>query len=233
MKLLLLLPTLNEEDALKALANEIPDEFEVMVVDGHSTDGTKDVALEHNWQFITQRYGRGKGCGIRTGMEEFLKTDCDYLGIIDADHTCDPKEVTRMLCALKDGDFDVVLGSRDMVMQLHYLGEVSVFVNWLTSGIVSHVYNQKLSDIQTGYWLFARDAVERILPHLAASGFEIEYDLLYNAWRLGLKIGETPVSIRRRIGKSKFSIYHRFKQIGYGLKYLCLSLGHLHGKRYF
>ncbi len=230
MKLLLLLPTLNEEEALKALANEIPDEFEVLVVDGYSTDGTKDVALGHGWTFITQRYGRGKGCGIRTGMEEFLKTDGDYLGIIDADYACDPKEVTRILQALRDGGLDVVLGSRDRVMQLQYLGEFSVFINWLTSSIVSHVYRQKLSDIQTGYWTFTRDAVERVLPHLVANDFEIEYDLLYNAWRLGLKIGETPVSIRRRAGESKFSIYHRFKQIGYGLKYLCLSLGHLYGK---
>ncbi|MDI6888188.1 MAG: glycosyltransferase family 2 protein [Methanocellales archaeon] len=233
MKLLLLLPTLNEEGALKALANEIPNEFEVLVVDGCSTDGTKDVVLKHNWQFITQRYGRGKGCGIRTGMEEFLKTDCDYLGIIDADYTCDPKEVARILQALKDDDFEVMLGSRDKANQLQYLGEFSVFVNWLISSMVSHVYKQKLSDVQTSYWLFTRDAVDRILPCLAASGFEIEYDLLYNAWRLGLKIGETPVSIRRRIGKSKFSTYHRFKQIVYGLKYLFLSLGHLHGKRYF
>lgn len=233
MKLLLLLPTLNEEDALKALANEIPNEFEVLVVDGNSTDGTKDVALEHGWTFVTQRYGKGKGCGIKTAMEEFLKTDCDCLGIIDADYTCDPKEMTRMLQALKDGDFDVMLGSRDKVMQLHYLGEFSVFINWLISSVVSHVYNQKLSDIQTGYWLFTRDAVEKILPHLVASGFEIEYDMLYNAWRLGLKIGEIPVSIRKRIGGSKFSTYHRFKQIGYGIKYLGLSLGYLHEKRHF
>ncbi|UZE92365.1 MAG: glycosyltransferase family 2 protein [Methanosarcinales archaeon] len=233
MKLLLLLPTLNEEGALKALANEIPDEFEVLVVDGYSTDGTKDVALEHSWRFVTQRYGRGKGCGIKTAMEEFLKTDCDCLGIIDADYTCDPKEMTRMLQALKDENFDVVLGGRDRVMQLHHLGEFSLFINCLTSGIVAYLYKQKLSDIQTGYWLFTREAVEKILPHLAASGFDIEYDMLYNAWRLGLKIGEMPVSIRKRTGKSKFSVCHRFKQVGYGLKYLGLSLRHLYGRRRF
>jgi len=160
-------------------------------------------------------------------MEEFLKTDCDYLGIIDADYTYDPQEVTSMLQALRYGDLDVVLGNRDKVMQLKYLGEFSLFINWLTSGIVSHVYKQKISDVQTGYWLFTRDAIKKILPHLTASGFEIEYDLLYNAWRLGLKIGETTVSIRRRIGKSKFSMYQRLKQIGYGLKYLWLSLGNI------
>ncbi len=224
MKLLLLLPTLNEEDAVRALANEMLKEFDVLVVDGGSTDSTKEVAMQHGWRFITQRYGRGKGCGIRTGMEEFLKMGHDYLGIIDADYTNHPKEIRRMLKFLKDDDLEVVLGSRDIVKQRKYLGWFSVFINTLTSGIVSRMYGQKLSDIQTSYWVFTKKAVETIAPNIVANGFDIEYDLTYNAWKSGLKIGEVPVDFRERIGDTKFYVSHRFKQIAYGLKYVYWSL---------
>lgn len=232
MKSLILLPTLNEEDAVRALANEMPGEFEVLVVDGGSTDSTKDVAMQHGWRFIIQRYGKGKGYGIRTGMEEFLKTGHDYLGIIDADYTNDPKEIRRMLKFLKDNDLDVVLGSRDIVKQRKYLGWFSVFINTLTSGIVSRMYGQKLSDIQTSYWVFTKKAVETIAPNIVANGFDIEYDLTYNAWKSGLKVGELPVDFRIRIGHTKFHTRHRFRQIAYGLKYVYWSLKYLYEKRY-
>lgn len=227
MKLLILLPTLNEEDAVRALANEMPGEFEVMVVDGGSTDSTKEVAMQHGWRFITQRYGRGKGCGIRTGMEDFLKGGHDHLGVIDADYTNDPKEIIRMLKFLGDNDLDVVLGSRDIAKQRKYLGWFSVFINALTSGIVSRMYGQKLSDIQTSYWVFTKKAVETIAPNIVANGFDIEYDLTYNAWKSGLKVGEAPVDFRERIGDTKFYVSHRFKQIAYGLKYVYWSLMYL------
>jgi len=233
MSLLLLLPTLNEEESLRALADETPAEFDVLIVDGRSTDGTKDVALTHNWSFITQRYGKGKGYAIRTGMEEFLKANYDHLGMIDADYSNDPREIKRMLHVLKENDFDVVLGSRDVKRQRELLGWFSVFINRFTSTVASWLYGCRLTDIQTGCWVFTRNATETILPHLIANGFEIEYDLLYNAWRHGLRIGEAPVTFRERIGESKFSTRQRFKQIIHGLRYVYWSLKHLYEKRYF
>jgi dolichol-phosphate mannosyltransferase len=95
------------------------------------------------------------------------------------------------------------------------------------------MYKQKLSDIQTGYWVLNRRAVETVLPNLVAKGFDIEYDMLYNAWKSGLKIRETPVTFRRRIGDTKFRIRHRLRQIAKGLKYVYLSLVHLYGGRDF
>ena len=230
MSLLLLLPTLNEEEALRALADEIPAEFDVLIVDGLSTDETKDVALTHNWQFIIQRYGKGKGCAIRTGMEEFLKTNYDHLGIIDADYSNDPREIKLMLQVLEENDFDVLSGSRDIHRQIELLGWFSVFINRFTSTVASWMYEYRLTDIQTGCWVFTRNAAENILPHLIANGFEIEYDLLYNIWRCGLRIGETPVGFRERVGESKFSTHHRFKQIIHGLRYVYWSLRRLHEK---
>jgi glycosyltransferase involved in cell wall biosynthesis len=220
---LLLLPTLNEEAALKALAPEIPPDFDVLVVDGGSTDATQQVAESLGYAFIRQKFGKGKGCGVRTGMEWFLASDYRQLAMIDADYTNDPRELASMINALENG-CDIVLGSRDKSLQIKHLGRFSLFINLSTSALTSLAYGLDLPDIQTGYWAFSRKAVETLYPNLKANGFEIEYDTVYNSWREGLHIGYRPVTFRPRLGASKFTVYLRFKQIYHGLTYVYVSL---------
>jgi Glycosyltransferases involved in cell wall biogenesis len=226
---LLLLPTLNEEEALKALAPEVPPGFDVLVVDGGSTDGTGQVARSLGYRFIGQKFGKGKGCGVRTGMEYFLASDYKHLAMIDADHTNDPRELSGMIEMLKNGS-DIVMGSRDRRLQIEHLGRFSLFINRSTSAIVSFAYGMDLPDIQTGYWAFGRRAAEALYPKLRASGFEIEYDMVYNSWREGLRIGYRQVTFRPRVGESKFTVYLRFKQIYHGLTYVGKSLALMLGR---
>ncbi len=220
---LLLLPTLNEEKALRALALEVPPGFDVLVVDGGSTDRTQQVAESLGYTFVPQKFGRGKGCGVRTGMEYFLASGYSGLAMIDADYTNDPRELSKMVEMLKNGS-DIVLGSRDRRLQIEHLGRFSLFINRSTSAIVSFAYGMDLPDIQTGYWAFGRRAAEALYPHLRASGFEIEYDIVYNSWRERLRIGYKTVTFRPRLGESKFTVYLRFKQIYHGLTYVGKSL---------
>ncbi|HEY3422415.1 MAG TPA: glycosyltransferase family 2 protein [Methanocellaceae archaeon] len=223
--LLLMLPTLNEEDALRALGKEIPGSMDVLVVDGGSTDGTQAIAEQLGYAFLPQKFGRGKGCGVRTGMEYFLKGEHSYLGMIDADYTNDPVEIDGMLGSMKNGGYDIVLGKRDRKKQLETLGRFALFINTSTSGIVTFAYRMYLPDIQTGYWLFSRSAVKALMPHLTAGGFNIEYDIVFNAWNEGLKVGAHEVTFRQRLGRTKFTKYLRLKQIYYGLGYVRRSLG--------
>ena len=220
---LLLLPTLNEEEALTALAMEIPKDFDVLVVDGGSTDSTQKVAESLGYAFVSQKFGKGKGCGVRTGMEYFLASGYRYLAMIDADYTNDPRELPRMIEVLAQG-YDIALGSRDKQQQIEHLGRLSLFVNLSTSALVSLAYGRDLPDIQTGYWTFGRRAIETLYPELRAGGFEIEYDIVYTSWRKGLRIGYRPVTFRRRRGQSKFTYYLRLKQVYFGLTYVGKSL---------
>jgi dolichol-phosphate mannosyltransferase len=221
---LLMLPTLNEEDALEALGPEIPKSMDVLVVDGGSTDRTRQIAESLGYDFLMQKFGKGKGCGVRSGMEYFLGRDHKYLGMIDADHTNFPSELERMLGAMQSEGYDLVLGARDRRKQVELLGRFSLFINASTSGITSFAYRMRLPDIQTGYWLFSRKAVETLYPLLVATGFEIEYDMVYNSWKKGLNIGTVPVTIRERLGETKFTNYLRLKQVYHGLRYVNKSL---------
>ncbi|HTX43457.1 MAG TPA: glycosyltransferase family 2 protein, partial [Methanocella sp.] len=170
---LLLLPTLNEEEALKALGPEIPKWMDVLVVDGGSVDHTKQVAGSLGYCFLPQKFGRGKGCGVRSGMEYFLGGKYEFMGMIDSDYTSMPSELEHMLEAMRNGGGDIVLGGRDRKQQRELLGRFSLFINSSTSGLVSFAYGMRLPDIQTSYWLFSRKAVEALYPHLVATGFEI------------------------------------------------------------
>jgi dolichol-phosphate mannosyltransferase len=134
---LLMLPTLNEEVALKALGPEIPKHWDVLVVDGGSTDGTRAVAESLGYGFLMQKFGRGKGCGVRSGMEYFLGRDYRYLGMIDTDYTNPPSEMERMLAAIGATGDDLVLGARDRQVQHDMLGWFSLFIYSSTSGLTS------------------------------------------------------------------------------------------------
>ena len=62
---------------------------------------------------IEQEFGRGKGCGVRTGMKLFLQgNSSNLLGIIDGDGTNIPSHLKEMVPLIENGRADVVLGSR-------------------------------------------------------------------------------------------------------------------------
>jgi len=107
-----MVPTLNEELGVKRVLDDMPKGLVVLVVDGGSTDKTIDVARQYRAIVIKQRFGRGKGCGVRTGMEYFLSTDYDILCMIDGDGSNDPRELPKMIEALENRNAEVALGSR-------------------------------------------------------------------------------------------------------------------------
>ncbi|HJX23207.1 MAG TPA: glycosyltransferase [Candidatus Bathyarchaeia archaeon] len=79
-----MVPTLNEERGIRRVLKDVPKDIEVLVVDGASTDVTVEVARQYRVRVIGQRFGRGKGCGVRTGMEFFLSSKHDVLCMISA-----------------------------------------------------------------------------------------------------------------------------------------------------
>ena len=196
------LPALNEGRGVGSVIDRIPVndlvqkgyDVNVWLVDGHSTDQTVAVGRDRGARVFTQD-GRGKGRGMSQAFS-FIKSD--YVIMLDADNTYDPRDALAMMPLLEDGH-DVVMGSRilggpcDEAMSLkHLLG------NKLLSGFASVLYGKRTSDLCTGFWGFKGRVLSK-LP-IDAKGFELEAQLFSRCARYGFVIGEVPISYGCRSG---------------------------------
>jgi len=219
-----MVPTLNEERGIRRVLQDMPEDFDVLVVDGGSADETVEVATQYRTVVIRQKFGRGKGYGVRTGMEFFLSTKYDVLCMIDGDGSNDPGELQKMVEAMEDEKAEVVLGSRIRgKREKGAMGLFTIFSNFILSLLLGLRFLRIFTDVQTGYWAFSRKAVETLYPRLKAKGFEIEMEIFVLTFDAGLKCIEVPVRYRKRLGKTKFRLFLRFRNFGYMIYYLLRS----------
>jgi len=149
-----IIPTRNEALNLPLVLEHIPAAYEVVVVDGHSTDGSLDVAkaLRPGAIVLTQTR-RGKGNAMACG---FAAATGDILVMLDADGSADPREIPRYVRALMEGA-DFAKGTRfaagggsDDITRIRRMG------NWGLNAVVNILYRTSYSDLCYGYNAFWR-----------------------------------------------------------------------------
>jgi glycosyltransferase involved in cell wall biosynthesis len=194
-------PTLNEADNLPYVLPQLAlYADEIVLIDGHSTDGTLDVALRLCPEVqVVLADVRGKGAALQRG---FAECTGDIIVMIDADGSNDPAEIPRFVGALVSGA-DFAKGSRFLQgggtadMPAYRKAGNRLFV-WL----VRMFFGSRYSDLCYGYNAFWRDVVANLT--LDANGFEIETMMNIRALRAGLDIVEVPSFEAARIhGESK------------------------------
>jgi glycosyltransferase involved in cell wall biosynthesis len=181
-------PTLNEAANLPHVLRQIPSEYEVLIVDGGSNDGTPDVAAALRPDArVVQQTGRGKGNAVLCG---FAAARSDIIVMLDADGSARVEEIPRFLDALVAGA-DFAKGSR-------FLGDggsaditfVRRLGNVFLTGLVNLLFRVRYTDLCYGYNAFWADSVAGL--SLDADGFEIETQLNIRACKAGLLITEVP-----------------------------------------
>jgi glycosyltransferase involved in cell wall biosynthesis len=195
-KVSVVIPTLNEALNLPLVLAEIPDDtYEILIVDGHSTDGTPDVAREIRPDAIViQQDGRGKGDALRCGFEAATG---DILVMLDADGSADPAEIPQFVQALLEGA-DFAKGTRFLEAGgSSDLTPLRKFGNRVLSGTVNMLFRTSYSDLCYGYNAFWRHCLPTI--DVDCTGFEIETLINIRIARAGLKVQEIPSFERDRV----------------------------------
>jgi dolichol-phosphate hexosyltransferase len=202
----IILPTLNEEQSIGKVIEEIPRQaleeqgyrVDVLVVDGISTDRTLHIAEEKGARVIIETRN-GKGRAIRAALEQM---DADYVFMLDGDYTYPTSYIPSMIKVLKK--YPVVIGSRlKGKREKGALRSLNFFGNHLLTGLANVLYHTRTSDLCTGFWGFRREVIENMA--LTSNGFQIEAEFLTQVAKKGYKIGEVPILYRTREGKAKLS----------------------------
>jgi dolichol-phosphate hexosyltransferase len=201
MLLSILMPVYNERERVEraiaeVLATELPTEFELVIVDDGSTDGTRDILRSGDWgervRLFEHSINQGKGAAVQTALGEARG---DFAAIFDADLEYDPADLGLLMPPLLDGRSNASFGVRAFDGYtshsfLFVLGNKGVT---LACNILFNVY---LHDIMTCHKMIRTDLF-RSLP-LREPGFAIEPEITARLVQRGERIFEVPVLYRAR-----------------------------------
>jgi dolichol-phosphate mannosyltransferase len=214
LRVLVIVPTLNERENLTSLAEaifaQLPD-ANLLVVDDRSPDGTgvlaDELAARDPRVAVIHRPGRlGIGSAYVRGFEHALAHGYDAVVTMDADWSHDPAYLPALVGAVDH--FDLVVGSR-------YLNGISV-INWtlarliLSTGANAYVRaitGIPLRDCTSGFQCIRRTALERINPSsIRTNGYSFLVEVKYRIYRQGLSMAEVPIVFtQRRHGRTKMT----------------------------
>ncbi len=194
MEISIIIPVYNEKATIQQvveLVQQAPYTKEIIIVDDGSTDGTRAILQQSVWPENVQIYyhekNMGKGAGIRTAVQHASK---DVIVIQDADLEYDPKDLEIVLKPIIDGKADVVYGSRFLGIHRaflfwHYLG------NKLLTLITNILYNNMLTDMETGYKAFRAPVLKSM--KIRSNRFDFEPEITAKVLKRHYRIYEVPI----------------------------------------
>ncbi|WKN45865.1 polyprenol monophosphomannose synthase [Tunicatimonas pelagia] len=214
---LVIVPTYNEKENIQLLLSSILSlavNFDVLVVDDGSPDGTADLVRDmqpgHDGRIhLIEREGKlGLGTAYIRGFQFALEQGYEYIFEMDADFSHDPADLVRLYRACADDGYDLAVGSR-------YVTGVNV-VNWpirrvlvsyFASQYVKFITGMPINDATAGFKCYHRSVLEAIrLNQLRFVGYAFQISMKFNAWMYGFKIKEVPIIFTDRTrGESKMS----------------------------
>lgn len=219
----LILPTFNEAEnverivaaALDVLRACAPDDHRVLVVDDSSPDGTgalaDALAAAHPGEVeVLHRTDRtGLGPAYLAGFAYALEHGAAYVFEMDADFSHDPRDLARLLEAVRDGGADVALGSRYVPGGgVTDWGLVRRGLSRGGSWYSRRVLGLEVRDLTGGFKCFRREVLEAIdLPTVRSRGYAFQVELTYRSVQRGFRVVEVPIVFRdRQLGTSKMSL---------------------------
>lgn len=208
MKLSIVIPAFNEAKTIDEVLEKIEIltldglSKEIIVVDDGSKDETSSIVQGHkgkNILLLKHKRNQGKGAAVITGIK---KATGEIILIQDADLEYNPRDIPRLLKPILDKKAQVVYGARLSVRNPKLVGEnrtpliLHAFGNKLLSLLTSLLYGYSVSDMETGYKVFHRNALRDI--KLKSRSFDFEPEITAKILKRKIKIIEIPIETNER-----------------------------------
>jgi len=196
-----IMPVYNEKTTIKEILRQVRSvdlgeiDKEIIVVDDCSSDVTGDILrleADSSIKVFHHEKNQGKGAAVRTGLG---KATGELVIIQDADLEYDPEEYLKLIDPVLKGKAKVVYGSRFTgerrnMLFWHYVG------NRFLSLLTNVLYNTTISDMETCYKLFTREALDGIT--IKSNKFDFEPEITAKVLKKGIRIYEVPISYTGR-----------------------------------
>ena len=192
----IVIPSLNEERNMPHLISGIRrimsgKKYEVIVVDGYSTDNTAVIAENMGARVLYDNVGKGSAL-----IKGLLSARGEILISMDADLSHEPRELGLLVSSIKSG-YDICMGSRFIAGgNSEDISAIRAFGNKVFVVLVNSLFKSHYSDICYGYRSFNKKILQRL--NLSERGFGIEAEISIKAAKLGLKTIEVPSTEKKR-----------------------------------
>ncbi len=195
-----IIPTLNEEQGIGLVIDELRANGinKIIVVDGGSTDRTRDIASSKGVRVVIQE-GRGKALAIKTALKY---VDTPWILVIDGDYTYDASYINEML-SIADR-YDEVIGAR--IIGRNNIPLINRFGNWVITKVFNILFGTKLSDVCSGMYLIRTDIAREVW--FRGKGFSVEVEIAAHVASTTRRITEIPIRYRKRLGRAKLGKHH-------------------------
>jgi dolichol-phosphate hexosyltransferase len=201
------IPTRDEEGLVGEIVDSVrPYADEILVIDGHSLDRTREIAVEHGARVVLD-HGKGKGEALRMAFDEAAG---DIVVFIDADGSHEPKDIPAMVAPILAGRADMVVGSRGKGGSDELHGTLEQLIRYVGSQLImlaiNYRWNVRLTDSQNGFRAIRKDVGKRL--GLTSNLTTIEQEMLMKALKRGFRVTEIAShEYERRWGKSKVVVW--------------------------
>jgi len=214
---LVIIPTYNEKENIEAIVRAVfsqEKQFDILVVDDSSPDGTGDIVTNLQQEFSNlflevRKEKSGLGTAYIHGFKWAISKNYDYIIEMDADFSHNPDDLIQLYSACAEDGADFSVGSRYLNNKINVINWdfKRLFLSYFASKYVRFITQIPIYDTTAGFVCYKRKVLENIeLDKIKFVGYAFQIEMKFKAWKKGFKHKEVSIIFTdRKKGTSKMS----------------------------